>query len=67
MPNRRAGREPAAVPCAGIPVLLTAGGSLWPEFLEFPSWAAGADLMFAEAAGWARPIRFAKGTGDRGL
>ena len=30
---------------------------------EFPSWAAGADLMFAEAAGWARPIRFAKGTG----
>jgi hypothetical protein len=34
-----------------------------PEFLVFPSWAAGADLMFAEAAGWARPIRFAKGTG----
>jgi len=34
-----------------------------PEFLEFPPWAAGADLMFAEAAGWERPIRFAKGTG----
>ena len=34
-----------------------------PEFLEFPSWAAGVDLMFAEAAGWARPIRFARGTG----
>jgi hypothetical protein len=34
-----------------------------PEFLEFPTWAAGTDLMFAEAAGWARPIRFAKGTG----
>jgi hypothetical protein len=34
-----------------------------PEFLEFPSWAAGADLMFAEAAGWARPIRFARGAG----
>ena len=33
-----------------------------PEFLEFPSWAAGVDLMFAQAAGWA-PIRFAKGTG----
>ena len=33
-----------------------------PEFL-FPSWAAGADLMFAEAAGWARPIRFAEGAG----
>jgi hypothetical protein len=26
-------------------------------------WAGGADLMFAEAAGWARPIRFARGTG----
>ena len=34
-----------------------------PEFLEFPAWAAGADLMFAEAAGWARPIRFAQGAG----
>jgi hypothetical protein len=34
-----------------------------PEFLEFPSWAAGADLMFADAAGWARPIRFAHRTG----
>lgn len=30
-----------------------------PEFLEFPPWAAGADLMFAEASGWERPIRFA--------
>jgi hypothetical protein len=30
-----------------------------PEFLEFPRWAAGADLMFAEASGWERPIRFA--------
>ena len=34
-----------------------------PEFLEFPGWAAGADLMFADAAGWALPIRFAHGTG----
>jgi Beta-lactamase superfamily domain len=34
-----------------------------PEFLEFPGWAAGADLMFADAAGWARPIRFARGVG----
>jgi hypothetical protein len=34
-----------------------------PEFLEFPSWAAGADLMFADAAGWARPIRFAHRAG----
>lgn len=34
-----------------------------PEFWEFPPWAAGADLMFAEAAAWARPIRFAGGVG----
>lgn len=33
---------------------------VWPpEFWEFPEWAADADLMFADAAGWARPIRFA--------
>jgi Beta-lactamase superfamily domain len=46
--------------------LIEAGGSrvVWaPEFLEFPPWAANADLMFAEAAGWSRPIRFARGTG----
>jgi hypothetical protein len=46
--------------------LIKAAGQrvIWaPEFLEFPSWAAGADLMFADAAGWARPIRFAHGTG----
>lgn len=29
-----------------------------PEFFRFPSWATGADLMFAEAAAWRRPIRF---------
>jgi hypothetical protein len=34
-----------------------------PEFLTFPSWAAGSDLMFAEAAGWERPIRFRGGAG----
>ncbi len=34
-----------------------------PEFLEFPAWAAAADLMFADAAGWRRPIRFAAGAG----
>ena len=34
-----------------------------PEFYEFPPWAKRADLMFAEAAGWNRPIRFAKATG----
>ena len=34
-----------------------------PEFLEFPEWAAGVQVMFADAAGWHRPIRFAKGVG----
>ena len=34
-----------------------------PEFLEFPDWARGVDLLFAEAASWNRPIRFAKGAG----
>lgn len=34
-----------------------------PEFFIFPRWARGADLMFAEAAGWDRPIRFARGVG----
>lgn len=34
-----------------------------PEFWEFPQWAAGADLMFADAAGWNRPIRFRGGLG----
>ena len=34
-----------------------------PEFFRFPAWAAGATLMFAEAAGWNRPIRFRGGVG----
>jgi hypothetical protein len=34
-----------------------------PEFLEWPDWASHADVMFAEAAGWRRQIRFAHGTG----
>jgi hypothetical protein len=34
-----------------------------PEFLEFPLWACGVDLLFADAAGWSRPIRFARGAG----
>ncbi|MFF4353153.1 hypothetical protein [Streptomyces sp. NPDC001530] len=34
-----------------------------PEFWEFPAWAARADLMFAEAAAWGRPIRFRGGVG----
>jgi hypothetical protein len=34
-----------------------------PEFWAFPTWADGADLMFADAAGWDRPIRFRGGVG----
>lgn len=34
-----------------------------PEFWRFPRWAARADIVFAEAAGWSRPIRFANGVG----
>lgn len=38
--------------------------AVWaPEFLVFPAWAAGTDLMFADGAGWNRPIRFAGGVG----
>ncbi|HEV2782543.1 MAG TPA: MBL fold metallo-hydrolase [Actinophytocola sp.] len=40
------------------------GRAVWaPEFWEFPAWAQGADLMFADAAGWNRPIRFAGNAG----
>ena len=34
-----------------------------PEFYQFPDWATGCDLMFADGAGWDRPIRFAQGVG----
>ena len=34
-----------------------------PEFWRFPRWAADVDLLFAEAAGWSRPIAFASGVG----
>ncbi|MEV0402653.1 MBL fold metallo-hydrolase [Actinoallomurus sp. NPDC050550] len=38
--------------------------AVWaPEFWEFPAWADGADIMFADAAGWRRPIRFGGGVG----
>jgi len=34
-----------------------------PEFWQFPRWAGHVDLMFADAAAWARPIRFRGGVG----
>ncbi|HEX6422010.1 MAG TPA: MBL fold metallo-hydrolase [Acidimicrobiales bacterium] len=51
-------------PTYGYLVESAAGRVAWaPEFWTFPGWAAGVDLMFAEAAGWDRPIRFAGGVG----
>jgi hypothetical protein len=61
--------EPRPVVHTGHPTygyLIRAAGrtAVWaPEFIEFPVWAAGVDLMFAEAAAWDRPIRFAGGVG----
>lgn len=46
--------------------LIEAAGrrAVWaPEFWTFPDWAAGVDLLFADAAGWNRPIRFAGAVG----
>jgi hypothetical protein len=34
-----------------------------PEFWTYPDWAVDLDLLFAEAAGWSRPIRFRGGVG----
>ena len=34
-----------------------------PEFFVFPRWATGCDLMFADAAGWNKPINFRGGVG----
>ncbi len=51
-------------PAWGYLLRLPSASAVWaPEFWEFPAWAGGADLMFADAAGWDRPIRFAHGAG----
>jgi Beta-lactamase superfamily domain len=51
-------------PTCGYQIKGTGITVVWaPEFYEFPRWARGADLMFAEAAAWNRPIRFAGGVG----
>ena len=51
-------------PTWGYLLRLPAASAVWaPEFWQFPAWAAGADLMFADAAGWNRPIPFARGAG----
>ncbi|WP_223167190.1 MBL fold metallo-hydrolase [Nonomuraea sp. SYSU D8015] len=51
-------------PTYGYLIRTARARAVWaPEFWAFPEWAAGADLMFADAAGWNRPIRFAGGVG----
>jgi hypothetical protein len=51
-------------PAFGYEIIVPQGRVVWaPEFLRFPRWAAGANLMFAEAAGFSRPILFAKRVG----
>jgi hypothetical protein len=51
-------------PTHGYLIQTTHQRAAWaPEFWTFPEWAAGVDLMFADAAGWNKPIRFAGGVG----
>ena len=51
-------------PACGYQICVGCRVAVWaPEFWRFPGWADGADLMFAEAAAWNRPIRFRGGVG----
>lgn len=51
-------------PAFGYLIRAGAARVVWaPEFFAFPAWAADATLMFAEASGWNRPIRFRGGVG----
>ncbi|BBU24185.1 MBL fold metallo-hydrolase [Mycobacterium xenopi] len=51
-------------PTVGYLIETACQRAVWaPEFWEFPGWAREADLMFADAAGWNHPIRFARGVG----
>lgn len=56
--------EHTSHPTCGYLIKHAAARVVWaPEFYTWPSWAAGADIVFADAAGWDRPIRFAGGVG----
>ena len=56
--------EHTSHPAYGYRISAGSRAAVWaPEFWRFPDWANGADLMFAEAAGWNRPIRFRGGVG----
>lgn len=51
-------------PTCGYLLRIPTATAAWvPEAWDFPGWAAGVDLLFADAAGWDRPIRFARGVG----
>jgi len=51
-------------PTCGYSIEAAGRTAVWaPEFYEFPRWARGAELMFAEASAWNRPIRFAGAVG----
>jgi SHS2 domain-containing protein len=56
--------EHTSHPTFGYLVRARGRSVVWaPEFLHLPAWASGTDLVFADAAGWSRPIRFAHGAG----
>lgn len=68
--GRRRGQHPPAAggahlaPTYGYRIEVAGRRVVWaPEFWQFPTWAAGADLMFADGSAWTRPIRFAHGVG----
>jgi hypothetical protein len=51
-------------PAFGYEIRFDSLRAVWaPEFWALPSWAAGADIAFLEAAAWSRPIRFRGGVG----
>jgi Beta-lactamase superfamily domain len=56
--------EHTSHPTFGYLIRAGAATAAWaPEFWSFPDWVADVDLLFAEAAGWRVPIRFARGVG----
>ena len=51
-------------PTCGYRIVAAGRVVVWaPEFWKFPRWARRAHVMFADAAGWSRPIRFTGGVG----
>jgi hypothetical protein len=51
-------------PTFGYRIEVGAFVAAWaPEFWRIPRWVRGVDILFADGAGWSRPIRFAGGVG----